>query len=362
MRDSGRVLLHCYRSLAAVMGEAGTLTPAAEWFLDNFHVVDDTLRSIQTDLPGGFYRQLPKLADGPLRGYPRVIGLAWAFVAHTDSHFEPEALQRFVRGFQRGQPLTIGELWAMPIALRMVLVENLRRLAERIVEGRAARHDADRLANELLGLGGQPARPLAFESLAMTAMPVAFTVQLVQRLREEDPQTTPALRWLDEQLAAPGTSTDELVRAEHQAQGAMNVTVRNAITALRAMATFDWAAFVESVSLVDGALRDGSRFGAMDFATRDRYRHEIEDLARGSRRSELEVARRALARATRAAEAVPHAGDPPRTRSGDPGYYLFAQGRPVFEGEIGYRVPSRGGCCGRSSRGQHRVTSPPSAP
>ena len=66
MRDSGRVLLDCYRSIAAVIGEEGALTPAAEWFLDNFHVVDDTLRSIQADLPAGFYRQLPKLADGPL--------------------------------------------------------------------------------------------------------------------------------------------------------------------------------------------------------------------------------------------------------------------------------------------------------
>ncbi len=339
MRDSGRVLLHCYRSIAAVIGEEGALTPAAEWFLDNFHVVDDTLRSIQADLPDGFYRQLPKLADGPLQGYPRVLGLAWAFVAHTDSHFEPEALQRFVRGFQRAQPLTIGELWAVPIALRMVLVENLRRLAERIVQGRAARHDADTLANELLGLGGRPARPLAFQPLEAAALPVAFTVQLVQRLREEDPQTTPALRWLDEQLSALGTSPDELVRVEHQDQAGMNVTVRNVITAMRTMSTFDWAAFFESVSLVDAALRADSRFSAMDFATRDRYRHEIEDLARGSKRSELDVARQAIARANRAADAARQSGALPGDRSEDPGYYLFAKGRPRFEVEIGYRVP-----------------------
>ena len=320
-----------------MIGEEGALTPAAEWFLDNFHVVDETLRSIQADLPAGFYRQLPKLADGPLHGYPRVLGLAWAFVAHTDSHFEPEALRRFVRGFQRAQPLTIGELWAVPIALRMVLVENLRRLAERIVQGHAARHDADALANELLGLGGRPARPLAFQPLEAAALPVAFTVQLVQRLREEDPQTTPALRWLDEQLSALGTSPDELVRVEHQDQAGMNVTVRNVITAMRTMSTFDWAEFFESVSLVDAALRADSRFSAMDFATRDRYRHEIEDLARGSKRSELDVARQAIARANRAADAARQSGAPPGDRSEDPGYYLFAKGRPALRS--GDRLP-----------------------
>jgi len=133
VRDSGRVLLQCYREIAAVIRDEGATTPAAEWFVDNFHVVDAVVRQVREDLPRGFYRQLPKLAEDPLEGYPRVIGLAWAFVAHTDSRFEPETLQRFVRGFQRVQPLTIGELWAVPIALRIVLLENLRRLAERIV-------------------------------------------------------------------------------------------------------------------------------------------------------------------------------------------------------------------------------------
>src|SRR5436309_9894752 len=136
VRDSGRVLLECYRAIAAVIREEGAITPAAEWLVDNFHIVDDVIRQVREDLPRGFYRQLPKLAEGPLHGYPRVLGLAWAFVAHTDSRFDPETLQRVVRGFQRVQPLTIGELWAVPIALRVVLVENLRRLAERIVKGR----------------------------------------------------------------------------------------------------------------------------------------------------------------------------------------------------------------------------------
>ncbi|MGH7388557.1 MAG: GH36-type glycosyl hydrolase domain-containing protein [Candidatus Rokuibacteriota bacterium] len=339
LRDSGRVLLECYRAIAGVIREEGAITPAAEWFVDNFHIVDEVVREVREGLPHGFYRQLPKLAEGPLHGYPRVLGLAWAFVAHTDSRFEPETLHRFIGGFQRAQPLTIGELWAVPIALRVVLLENLRRLAERIVRSRAARHDADALADELLGLGGQPARPLAFQRLEAAALPIAFTVELVQRLREQDPESTPALAWLDEELSALGTSPDELVRVEHQSQAAMNVTIRNVITSMRVMSTFDWAEFFESVSLVDEALRAGSHFGAMDFATRDRYRHAIEDLARRSRRSELDVTRQAIARARRAAEKAQRSSAPPGDRSEDPGYYLISKGRRLFEEEIGYRIP-----------------------
>jgi cyclic beta-1,2-glucan synthetase len=268
-----------------------------------------------------------------------VLGLAWTFVAHTDSRFEPEALQRFVERFQRIQPLTIGELWAVPIALRMVLVENLRRLAERIVNGRGARRNADTLADELLGLGGEPARRLAFRHFEAAVLPMAFTVQLVQRLREQDPESTPALAWLGEQLSILGTSPDELVRLEHQRQAAMNVTVRNVITSMRTMSTFDWAEFFESVSLVDATLRASSHFGAMDFATRDRYRHAIEDLAQRSRRTELEVAGEAIARAKHAAPASGPEGTATEHREEDPGYYLISRGRRGFEREIGYRLP-----------------------
>ncbi len=155
--ENGRVLRESYRAIATAIREERAITPAAEWLVDNFYVVDEQLREIRDDLPAGYYRKLPKLIEGPLAGYPRVYGIAWAFVAHTDSRFDPEALRRFVEAYQRVQPLTIGELWAVAITLRVVLVENLRRLAEGIVRGRAARQEADALADELLGVGGRAA-------------------------------------------------------------------------------------------------------------------------------------------------------------------------------------------------------------
>ncbi|HLQ38786.1 MAG TPA: hypothetical protein VK348_13335, partial [Planctomycetota bacterium] len=150
LRDNGRVLLGAYRAIAVAIREERAITPAAEWLVDNFHVVEEQIREIRDDLPAGYYRQLPKLAAGPLAGYPRVFGLAWAFVAHTDSLLDPQTLCRFVRAYQRVQPLTIGELWAVAITLRIVLVENLRRSAEGIVSRRTARQQADSLADRLL--------------------------------------------------------------------------------------------------------------------------------------------------------------------------------------------------------------------
>src|SRR6202049_2591175 len=155
--DNGRSLLESYRAVARAIKSEHAIVPASEWLVDNFYIVEEQLREIRDDLPPGFYRRLPKLASGHLEGYPRVFGVAWAFVAHTDSRFEPELLQRFVNAYQKVQPLTIAELWALAITLRVVLVENLRKLADSIVRSRKAREEADRLVDSLLGIGDLPA-------------------------------------------------------------------------------------------------------------------------------------------------------------------------------------------------------------
>ncbi len=335
LRDNESVLLAAYRTIGAAVGEGRSITPAAEWLLDNYHLVEQQIRDIRADLPPGFYRQLPRLADGPFAGYPRVFGIAWAYVAHSDSRFDPESLRLFVRAYQRVQPLTIGELWAVAITLRIVLVENLRRAAARIVSSRAARQDADSAADRLLGVNGCAAEPEALARRGATgaSFPPAFVVQLVLRLRDQDPNTTPARQWLEERLNSQGTTADEIVQEEHQRQGTSNVTVRNIITSMRLLSDVDWPEFFESVSLVDELLRSKSGFAAMDFASRDLYRRAIERLARGSKQTELVIASAALSAAD--TSAVIDSWDAERRR--DPGYHLIGAGRRALERSVGYR-------------------------
>src|SRR5881296_3372 len=346
VRENAHVLLAAYRNIAGTVLAKHAITPAAEWILDNFHVVDEQLRGIRDHLPGSYYRVLPKIAAGHLAGYPRVYGLAWAYVAHTDSRFELETLQRFVRAYERVLPLTIGELWAVAIHLRVALVENLRRLSQLIIRSRQERARADELADRLLGLSERKVEPPdeVLSSLGNAPLARAFAVQLVQRLRGQDPSIMPALAWLERKLGAQRTSADELVAQEHQAQAAANVTVRNIITSMRWMSSIDWPEFFESVSLVDEVLRTAPGFAAMDFTTRNEYRARIELLSRRSGLSEIEVAREAVILAlsagqeNRQAETLP--GVPERAEE-DAGYYIVAGGRRAFERRLGFRVPLR---------------------
>ena len=154
VHDNGRIVLGAYHSIVAAVGAKREIALAEDWFLDNFHVVDQQLREIRDHLPRSYYRRLPKIAAGHLAGCPRVYGLAWAYVAHTDSRFEVETLGRFIRAYQRIQPLGIGELWAVLIHLRMALVENLRRLSEQVLHYLLTTEDEAVLDEEVTWLEG----------------------------------------------------------------------------------------------------------------------------------------------------------------------------------------------------------------
>ncbi|HUQ31336.1 MAG TPA: hypothetical protein VM095_04410, partial [Pyrinomonadaceae bacterium] len=142
LEENGRKLVAAYRSLGLAISNERTISPAAEWLVDNFHIVEEQLREIREDLPKGYYYELPKLTEGELAGYPRIYAVALALVAHTDSRLDAETLRRFIRAYQREAALTIGEVWALAISLRLALVENLRRLTTRIVKSREEREEA----------------------------------------------------------------------------------------------------------------------------------------------------------------------------------------------------------------------------
>lgn len=328
LAENGTSLLLAYRAMAKAIGESRAITPAAEWLVDNYHLIEKQIRKIRADLPAGYYRQLPKLAAGPFTGYPRVFGIAWAFVAHTDSHFDAMMLLRFVQAYQSVQPLTIGELWAIPVTLRIVLIENLRRVAEQMANNRTTRQQADDLADRLLGAGGREPEPAlqVFVRHQHTRLDDAFAVQLVHRLRDQDPRITPALTWLDGRLAAQGMSADSIVREVHRRQGAANVTVRNIITSLRLIGDVDWPELIEQLSLTDAVLAAGSSFQDMDFPTRNLYRSAIEQLARSSSRTELDIAHAAMDAAAQQTG-----------RARDPGYHLLGGGRLAFARDVGVR-------------------------
>jgi cyclic beta-1,2-glucan synthetase len=125
LEDNGRKLEAVYKSLVVALRTGRPISPAAEWLVDNYIIIDEQLREIREDLPKSYYHELPKLASGELAGYPRIYSVALALIAHTDSRLDTNTLRRFIIAYQQKEPLSIGELWAVAITLRLALVENL---------------------------------------------------------------------------------------------------------------------------------------------------------------------------------------------------------------------------------------------
>ncbi|HEV7668051.1 MAG TPA: glucoamylase family protein [Thermoanaerobaculia bacterium] len=350
LRKNRTALRTARAALELAVREQRAITLGAVWLVDNFHLVEEQERQIRQDLSPRFYRELPKLDDAPWQGLPRVYALSWSFVAHTDSRFDPDLLLRFVRGYQRAAPLRIGELWAIGIHLRIALIENLRRLAEGVVVRLAARARADKIADGVLGLGLRQDESLDRSlDLSPESPELAFAVQLLQRLREQDPETTPLLSRLHAQLERRGVGEEEVIHSEHQRQAATQVSVANVIYSMRRIAAFDWSRFVEDASLVDDLLRrdPAGVYARQDFESRDLYRHAIEELARGARLSEIAVAERAVDAASEAAIARLAAERPETGETGSGpathhvGFSLIGPGRRKFESRIGFRPDLR---------------------
>lgn len=334
-KENASRILDVYRELNVAQAKGESVTPAAQWLLDNNYVVEESIFQIRRDLPLRFFRQLPVMDIGNGQKAPRALVLAWLYVAHVDSSVSSQSFKALVDGYQSVQPMMIGELWALPSLLRYVLVENLRRLAERVSRARKMRSQANGLADRLLALDDEADLAL-LKTYEAQAQDYTFATQLLFRLRDGSQSSGRALLWLEEGLESHGTDAEEIIAEEHKQLSMGNVTTGNIIRGLRLIDDIDWTEWFEAVSRVDALLREHTNFAELDFQSRDQYRTVVEDLARHSSMTEFEVAETAinLSQAAELAQLVP--GD---QATSDVGFFLVGLRRKELEKAISYKVP-----------------------
>ncbi|MCK2089182.1 cyclic beta 1-2 glucan synthetase [Thauera aromatica] len=339
-----QALVDASRLLTTAVTENRRITPAGEWLLDNFYLIEEQIRTARRHLPKGYSRELPHLGPGPSAGLPRVYDIALETVAHGDGRVDAESLSCVVLAYQTVTALKLGELWAIPIMLRLALIENLRRASVRIAAGCVERELADGWADRMTHTVETDPKSLilVIADMARSHPPMSctFVAELVRRVQHRGPALALPLSWIEQQLAEAGLSIEQSIQFENQQQAADQVSISNSIGSLRLLGAMDWRAFVETMSVVELALREDPAgiYGSMDFATRDRYRHAVEAIARRSALTEGEVARKAveLARAGVAVDTSVAAAD----RAAHVGYYLIDQGLPALERAAAARTSS----------------------
>jgi len=336
------VLTEVCAQLTTAVKSSQQIMPAGEWLLDNFYLIEEQIHTARRHMPKGYSRELPRLSSGPSAGLPRVYDIALEIISHGDGRVDTTSLCRFVAAYQTVNPLRLGELWAIPIMLRLALIENLRRVAMRIAADRIDSDLAGKWAQEMAAIAEKDLKSLilVIADMAHSQPPMStpFVAEFTRQLRGHGLALALPLTWIEQVLAESGLTIEQLVQSGNQQQAANQVSISNSICSLRFLGGMDWREFVESMSLVEQTLRtdpNGS-YANMDFASRDRYRHVIEQIARRSTFTEIEVAQCAiqLAQEARAAQPARKESD---ERATHVGFYLISRGLHTLETRVQVR-------------------------
>ena len=344
LAENEKILLEVHALLTGVVKNKNSIAPAGEWLLDNFFLIEEQIYTGKKHLPKGYSKGLPQLAKGKSTGLPRVYDIAVEIISHSDGHVDIQRLVNFVNAYQSNIFLKLGELWAIPIMLRLALIENLRRLSIQIAIDINNKSLAGQWADKMLDAVENAPKNLVLviADMARSEPPMesAFVAELTRRLQEKGSSATLTLplNWIEQRLSENGNTSIELIQEENQKQAADQVSISNSISSLRFLGTTDWRDFVEHTSIVEKTLRKDEIYGGMDFHTRDNYRHVVEKIAKNSDLSEQEVAELAL---QYAAESKARSDD---QRLAHVGYYLISHGSSQIKKQAKIKVSKADYC------------------
>ena len=329
LRQSELVLEEIRHNVAEAEHVEQTVTLSAEWMLDNTHVLRGNIEEVYRNLPKKYYQQLPKVMEGPMTGLPRIYVIAYELICSTTNKITFENITEFLKSYQKIDSLTIGELWALPLMLRLGLIEGMKQLAlqldRRIREGELASYWGNRL---LYIARREPERLPSFLNYLKDEVPTPsphFAQELLDHLFDEDEAMTAVKQWIEERL---NSNITDIFQKEQKQEAAEEVAFSSAIVSLITLSQLSWRGVFESQSAVDAILNTDPAFiyAKMDFMTRDIYRHSIEVLSQGSKLSEIATARLIVQMAEKNKDVV----------SRHVGYYLIDAGRPILESAIQY--------------------------
>ncbi|MGB3345147.1 MAG: glucoamylase family protein [Aequorivita sp.] len=327
LNDNRNTLVEVRNLLVENIQSGQAITPAAEWLLDNFYLIEEQIVTAKKHLPKKYSEDLPYLANGSSNGMPRVYDIALEIISHSDGHVDSNTLKGFISAYQSEKILTLGELWAIPIVMKLAVIENLRRIAEKTALDMIDNNMADYWSEQMIETVKEHPADLVLTIANMArSNPILnspFVASFTRKLQGKGSAFALPLSWLEQQLSRNGIVSSDLVWHENEKQAADQVSVKNSIGTLRFIGATDWRKFVEAISIVEQTLRKDitGTYPQLDFATRDRYRHVIETIAKGSSLSETEIAEKTIELTKR-----PSIADEQYDRQKHVGYYLIDKG------------------------------------
>jgi cellobiose phosphorylase len=315
-------IVESYNFIAGETDISREVIPCARWLLDNFYLIQKEYRNIRYNMTDKYYKSLPVTNMGIMRGYPRIYYIAVEMISKTYGDINEENIDTFINAYQENDILTSGELWAFPIMLRIVLIENISNIAEDMVREQKEKDRAEILADKIINLHTEEnfeeeLKKLRNKKIDFTP---SFTERFIKILRDNFIENPAVYRWIDEELDRQDKTFDMMISIDHQKQSSFQMAIGNSFSSIRKVSSFNWRKDFERFSYVEQVLRKDPAgvYENMDFKSRDYYRHQIERLSRKSGLPEVFIAKKAIKCAQDAA------GD--EKYKSHVGYYIIDEG------------------------------------
>ncbi|MDW8800047.1 glucoamylase family protein [Clostridium sp. A1-XYC3] len=334
--DSYRKILSSHDYLDKEFRNKNNVIQASEWLLDNLYLIQREYKDIKRNMPEAYYRNLPVLSRGIMRGYPRIYYIAIELVSHTDGKVDKDAIETFINAYQKNTILTSGELWAFPTMLRIALIQNISKVTERITLMQRERKKAEVVLERIInpvGNGGisEEIRKLSEEKVDFSA---PFVEKLLKGLRDNGVESPEVYKWIDHQLDKLELNTERVINLEHQKQSVYQISLGNSITGIREVGALNWSENFERLSYLESILRKDplQLYEKMDFQSRDHYRHRLERLAKYIKAPESFIAKKAIECAEEAFQ-----NKDAENYEKHVGYYIIDEGVECLKRKIDYK-------------------------
>ena len=326
--DNYALIKDVYEILNEHVKQGISIHPAGEWILDNFYIIEETVKSIRQELTLKKYKNFVGLKNGTYEGFARVYVLATEIVNYTDNKIETENLEKYLTAYQTKKTLNMDEIWNIGLFLQIAIIENIRQICERIYISQMEKYKVEIIVENLI-----ENRPTSrFKTFRLNRnlkkfsdMKYPFIEYMSYKLKRYGKKTEKYLEVLEEIVEKTGSSVSDIIKKEHFDIANKRVSIGNCIISIKKIQRINFLEIFEKINGVEEILKldPANVYDKMDYKTKDYYRQTIKEIAQKSKISEIYIAKKLLELAENGKGKAHHIG-----------YYLFGKNKNTLYKKI----------------------------
>ncbi len=306
LKENYEVIKEIYNLLNEHIKIGLPIHPAGEWLLDNFYIIEETIKTIIKELPLKKYVSFLGISNGMYKGFARVYVLAAEIVAYTDNRIDGKNISDLLNSYQKKKTLSMEEIWNIGLFMQIALIQNIKDICEKIYFSQMQKYRVENIIERLV----ENKDELKYKNLSnykskvkgYGEMKYPFIEYMSYRLKRYGKSASAFMNVLEEQVNKMGTTIDEVIQKEHFDIAVKKVSMANCITSIKELLRIDFLQIFEKINGVEEILKKDpvGIYPKMDYKTKEYYRNKIKELSKKTKISEIYIAQKVLELAEKA--------------------------------------------------------------